>query len=300
MSSSFGRWYDDQRAAEGGAGGLKSSWFSVEQALPLFNTDGLQAYTDGLQNSFETMKQSMEAQMPKKILGMGYQQRFKVGSESVALALTQANRVSQCHSSCISLEILSFPSLGVLCSTVSFCLVFCFSFFRGLAHDGSQASKICPLFYLWKHYFHGKLWHSEGTDGASSKYVYSRSNVLYHYLFWFHVHDLLPDLYQGRYHGLCTRNGCFSSTAASPALVSCQFPARWGHGITISSSSDDNHVATDHRRLLSVAGHLHQQVRQLLRKRVNIPICIILIPRDYVAWSLSRGQIFVSIPSSSH
>jgi hypothetical protein len=80
MSSSFGQWYDDQRAAEGGGGGSNSSWFSVEQALPLFNTDGLQAYTDGLQGfSFDSMKQSMEAQMPKKILGMGYQQRFKVG-----------------------------------------------------------------------------------------------------------------------------------------------------------------------------------------------------------------------------
>jgi hypothetical protein len=80
MTSSFGRWYDDQRAAEGGGGGSNSSWFSVEQTLPLFNTDSLQAYTDGLQNiSFDSMKQSMEAQMPKKILGMGYQQRFKVG-----------------------------------------------------------------------------------------------------------------------------------------------------------------------------------------------------------------------------
>jgi hypothetical protein len=34
-----------------------------------------------LQNfSLDSMKQTMEAQMPKKILGMGYQQRFKVSA----------------------------------------------------------------------------------------------------------------------------------------------------------------------------------------------------------------------------
>lgn len=76
-SSSFGSWYDEQKAAENGDASSNSSWFSIdtEQTLPLFNTDNLQS----LQSiSFEGMKQSMEAQMPKKILGMGYQQRFKV------------------------------------------------------------------------------------------------------------------------------------------------------------------------------------------------------------------------------
>jgi len=73
-SSSFGSWYDDQKAAESGDGSSNSSWFSIdsEQVLPLFNTDNLQGF------SIDTMKQSMEAQMPKKIMGMGYQQRFKV------------------------------------------------------------------------------------------------------------------------------------------------------------------------------------------------------------------------------
>jgi hypothetical protein len=74
-SSSFGSWYDEQKAAENGdAMQSSSSWFSVdsEQMLPLFSSENLQGF------SFESMKQSMEAQMPKKIMGMGYQQRFKV------------------------------------------------------------------------------------------------------------------------------------------------------------------------------------------------------------------------------
>ena len=74
-SSSFGSWYDEHKAAENGDGSASSSsWFSIdsEQVLPLFNSENLQGF------SFESMKQSMEAQMPKKIMGMGYQQRFKV------------------------------------------------------------------------------------------------------------------------------------------------------------------------------------------------------------------------------
>ena len=81
-TSSFGSWYDEQRAAENGdAGGPSSSssftsWLSIdsEQVLPLFNSENLQGF------SIESMKQSMEGSMPKKIMGMGYQQRFKVSS----------------------------------------------------------------------------------------------------------------------------------------------------------------------------------------------------------------------------
>lgn len=40
--------------------------------LPLFNSESMQSLSWG------NMKASMEAQMPKKIMGMGYQQRFQV------------------------------------------------------------------------------------------------------------------------------------------------------------------------------------------------------------------------------
>ena len=74
--SSFGSWYDKQKAAENGEGSSNSSWLSMsidtEQTLPLFNSENLPGF------SIDSITQSMEAQMPKKILGMGYQQRFKV------------------------------------------------------------------------------------------------------------------------------------------------------------------------------------------------------------------------------
>ena len=73
MSSSFGKWYDDQKAQEAGNDEGGSSWFSTSgEGLPLFNTEGMQSI------SFDSVRQSMEAQMPKKVMGMSYQQRFKV------------------------------------------------------------------------------------------------------------------------------------------------------------------------------------------------------------------------------
>ncbi|GKY92582.1 hypothetical protein MPSEU_000228300 [Mayamaea pseudoterrestris] len=73
-SSSFGQWYDDKRAEESGTPS-SSSWFpSTEDVLPLFNVS-----TESIPTiSWDGMKSSMEAQMPQKVMGMGYQQRFKV------------------------------------------------------------------------------------------------------------------------------------------------------------------------------------------------------------------------------
>jgi len=109
-SSSFGSWYDEQRAAENGdADPSSSSWFSIDsdQVLPLFNSENLPGF------SFESMKQSMEAQMPKKIMGMGYQQRFKVSDSSVVAKYIQ-DRLCK---SFIELEFCS----SILCCWYSWC-----------------------------------------------------------------------------------------------------------------------------------------------------------------------------------
>jgi len=77
-SNSFGQWYNDQKAQEGGGGGntSSSSFFGISMVdtdtLPLFGGEGANQF------SFASMKQSMEAQMPQQILGMNYQQRFKM------------------------------------------------------------------------------------------------------------------------------------------------------------------------------------------------------------------------------
>ena len=70
---SFGKWYEEQKVSEGG-GASSNSWFgdltSGEQFLPLY--EGMQPI------SFQSLRETMEAQMPKKIMGMNYQQRFQV------------------------------------------------------------------------------------------------------------------------------------------------------------------------------------------------------------------------------
>lgn len=72
--SAFGQWYEEQKTQES-APAASSSWFggtgeNGEQVLPLFG--------DTSQYSFGNFRTSMEAQMPQKILGMNYQQRFRV------------------------------------------------------------------------------------------------------------------------------------------------------------------------------------------------------------------------------
>ena len=71
--SGFGAWYEEKKNEENGdTDGSTSSWFGTDQLLPMFNTENLQPI------SWSAMKTSMENQMPKQIMGMGYQQRFKV------------------------------------------------------------------------------------------------------------------------------------------------------------------------------------------------------------------------------
>ena len=76
MSTGFGQWYEEKKQDDAPEGG-GSSWFGNFsapdlEALPLFNNESMQNF------SFANMKQAMEAQMPKKIMGMNYQQRFQV------------------------------------------------------------------------------------------------------------------------------------------------------------------------------------------------------------------------------
>ena len=68
-SGGFGQWYEQ---TNGGTTEAGSSWFDTESLLPMYSTEGMPSF------SWDSMKASMEAQMPKKIMGMGYQQRFKV------------------------------------------------------------------------------------------------------------------------------------------------------------------------------------------------------------------------------
>jgi Got1/Sft2-like family len=71
MSKGFGQWYEEKKAEENGENVRSGSLSISGQLLPLF--DGAD-----MSSSWSSVKASMESQMPKQILGMSYQQRFKV------------------------------------------------------------------------------------------------------------------------------------------------------------------------------------------------------------------------------
>uniref|UniRef100_A0A7S1YEU8 Vesicle transport protein n=1 Tax=Grammatophora oceanica TaxID=210454 RepID=A0A7S1YEU8_9STRA len=70
MSTGFGQWYEEQKAAENGDDSASSSW---SEGLPLFNSENAAKMMD-----FSSIRASMEAQMPKKLWGMDYAQRFRM------------------------------------------------------------------------------------------------------------------------------------------------------------------------------------------------------------------------------
>mmetsp|Transcript_16829 Transcript_16829/g.26250 ORF Transcript_16829/g.26250 Transcript_16829/m.26250 type:complete len:242 (-) Transcript_16829:321-1046(-) len=86
MSSSFGDWYEQQKADKGDGNGSNSangsgnfltgimSGDNMAESLPLFFGEG------GALNSIPNIDISgtLEAQLPQKVMGMNYQQRFKV------------------------------------------------------------------------------------------------------------------------------------------------------------------------------------------------------------------------------
>ena len=73
MSTGFGKWYEEQKAEEETGGG----WGDT---LPLWSGEGMSLESLHWSN----MKANMEPQMPKKIMGMGYQQRFQVRGETMS------------------------------------------------------------------------------------------------------------------------------------------------------------------------------------------------------------------------
>lgn len=108
-SSGFGQWYENRQSEESGGGNASSSWLgSGVDMLPLFNTESMPNV------SFSSMKASMEAQMPKQIMGMGYQQRFKAsGLHEASIIDTYETSPVQCV---CAVGVYSFDSLLTQCA----------------------------------------------------------------------------------------------------------------------------------------------------------------------------------------
>jgi hypothetical protein len=75
MSTGFGQWYEEQKASESGnSEAASSSWFGgTDTLLPLVGDPSQMV-------DFSSMRASMESAMPQKVMGMNYQQRFRVST----------------------------------------------------------------------------------------------------------------------------------------------------------------------------------------------------------------------------
>jgi hypothetical protein len=185
--SSFGQWYDDRRAEESGESS-GSSWFpsGADQMLPLFDSESMQSL------SWSNMKASMEAQMPKKVMGMGYQQRFQASRFIRPSLLSCICWAVGCISCFNRLQNLSIDeSSGILRPSFPFCSFLRSRFLCRAAYDCSSSTEIRLVVYHGVFNIYDVFWHSERASRTPQEYVSVRPNLLYNNLLWFHVDDFV-------------------------------------------------------------------------------------------------------------
>lgn len=110
MSTSFGQWYEEKKAQESGDSS-SSSWLpaSASDVLPLFDNAELP--------TFSGMKASLEAQLPQKVMGMDYQQRFQVSSCPLLFVLSNTQNDQQ--------HVNVVVACVCMCVCLLACMVFC-------------------------------------------------------------------------------------------------------------------------------------------------------------------------------
>lgn len=74
MTTSFGKWYQDQQhASNGGVVGDER-----ESMLPMFVTGSARDLSDSVTGGLGQLKSTFESQFPAKVCGMNYQERFRM------------------------------------------------------------------------------------------------------------------------------------------------------------------------------------------------------------------------------
>ena len=86
MSSGFGNWNYDQKGGNGGGNDLESGGGGGE-TTSFLGASGIPAMPEGM--SWSNFKSSLEAQMPQKVMGMNYQERFKVRNNMLLVLVSR-------------------------------------------------------------------------------------------------------------------------------------------------------------------------------------------------------------------
>ena len=74
--SGFGNWNYEQNNAGGNGGGDLEVGGGGGETASFLGASGMPAMPEGM--SWSNFKSSLEAQMPQRVMGMNYQERFKV------------------------------------------------------------------------------------------------------------------------------------------------------------------------------------------------------------------------------
>lgn len=179
---SFGKWYDEQKAGEAGEGGGSSLFGNLGIEMNL-NSDQLLPLYEGMQPvNFQNIRAGMEAQMPKKVLGMGYQQRFKVNTVQWDLLFlcVFVHSCSRTTSDTVSLTLFLVSCITGLYGPIApLSSLFRPRIWSRNAHDHYAPTKVCHFVHDGIPHVHGKFCHFEGTQGTHPRHVRGRSHVLH-------------------------------------------------------------------------------------------------------------------------
>ena len=238
-STTSGGWFEGWQAPE----------IDMESALPLFNTENF---------SLTNMKQAMEASMPKKIMGMNYQQRFQVFGGlllisalffvlAFAVGLPMiAMRPQKFALSFVRRYIHNADDIVVVVNTATMA-PFSHSMFSHLSPSHTD---------LWVLDLYGKLWHSQRPYGTPPGHVRPRSTALYRNLPRFHVHDSLLYLSIRRHYGLRPGYSVQWHATRGFGVVFGVLLARWYHGVAVPGGHAGTFAQTRPGRVRPVSSRL--------------------------------------------
>ena len=153
---SFGQWYEQQQQQQqqqnNNENESASSSFSFANVFNISNNEGNEAEGDeemgSLLPNLSSMKQTLEQQLPNKILGMNYQQRFQVCTVLYIIHVVCLLHLCSCFIHIIHIHTY-IHTTGILCNDITIHTILLLSIYNRCANVNNPTSKICDILFNW-------------------------------------------------------------------------------------------------------------------------------------------------------